>query len=148
MANTIFELSKYVALLGWGLLVLSLFAPGTRRFAWPIAQFVLPAALCLLYLVMVWAGRHDLHLPNSFTELEGIGRLYLNENALTASWLHFLSLDLFAGAWIVRDGVSRGISVWLVLVCLPFVLIFAPAGLLLYFIVRLMHSRRADGSGA
>ena len=131
----VFELSKYLALLGWAALVVSLFVPATRRHLWPLAQFILPAALCFLYVLMLWDGRGHLG-PDSFFTIEGIRTLYSHDNALVAGWLHFLSLDLFVGAWIVRDGVARGMHALLILICLPFTLMLGPLGLLIYLVLR------------
>ena len=139
-----FTVTKFVALGGWMLLFISLFARATRGFIWPVTQFVLPALLCACYVVMVWDGRHHLDLPTSFTQLHGIAALYANPGPLTASWLHFLALDLFVGTWIVRDATGRNMPSPLILLCLPFAFILAPAGLLLYLGLRLFVARRGD----
>lgn len=132
----VFTLTKYIALAGWLALFVSLFMPKTRPMIWPLTQFVLPAILCLFYVLMVWLGRHFLHLPHSFIDLNGIGDLYKEPGPLAAGWLHFLALDMFVGAWIVRDGVERGMKAPLIALCLPFAFILAPSGLLLYLILR------------
>jgi hypothetical protein len=137
-----FNVSKYFALAGWFLVLVSLFVPKTRRMIWPFTQFVAPGLLCFCYILMVWDGWSYLNLPYSFTELRGIGDLYANFGPLTASWLHFLALDLFAGAWMVRDGVERNMPLLAIFVCLPFTFIFGPAGLLLYILLRYLIGRR------
>ena len=146
MYHDIYNLSKIVALAGWAIIFASLFLKAIRSWGLPVAQFVLPAVLSIMYLMMVWAGRHDLHLPHSFTDLEGIHDLYQNRSALTASWLHFLAFDMFAGAWMVRDGATRGIPLLLILFCLPFTFIFGPLGLLLYIIIRFATGHRSVAS--
>src|SRR3954471_17463735 len=142
--DTVYLLSKFVVIPGWLILIASLFVRRVRPIGWPTAQFVLPAILALGYLFMVWEGRHgfDSYGLLTFFRLDGIDHLYNDRSALTASWLHFLALDLFAGAWIVRDGVARLIHPLLILLCLPFTLMLAALGLLLYFALRL-----ATGSG-
>jgi hypothetical protein len=138
LSETTFQASRWLARIGWLILVLSLFREETRPWAWPAAQFVVPALFCLGYILMVVTGRRGFEkygLPTFFS-LEGIGYLYTNTRALAASWLHFLALDLFAGAWMVQDGLARGMSCWLVLLCLPFTLMLGPVGLLLYIILR------------
>lgn len=142
-----FNVTKFVALAGWVLLFASLFARGTRAFVWPLTQFVLPALLSACYVAMVWDGRNHLDLPISFTQLDGIAALYAHPGPLTASWLHFLALDLFVGTWMARDGAGRNMPVPLILLCLPFAFILAPAGLLLYFALRLLVGRRAARAG-
>ena len=145
MYQTIYDLSKMLALAGWGLLILSLFMCRIRRVVWPLVQFALPAVFALMYLLMVWEGRDALHLPASFTTLPGIGALYDNPSAFTAGWLHFLALDMFAGAWIAQDGLVRAVPVVLLVIALLLTFVFAPAGLLLYILLRFALRPRSDG---
>lgn len=146
----VYTISKVVVVAGWLLLVASLFLPDWRRKLWPLTQFVLPAILCILYILMVLDGRHgfDVYGRGTFFSLEGIGWLYTKPSALNAGWLHFLALDLFAGSWIVRDGLERRIPTLLILLCLPFVLMLAPLGLLLYLTLRFILRSRAPAAEA
>jgi hypothetical protein len=142
--DLMFTASKYFALASWLLLFVSLFAPSTRRMIWPFTQFIAPAILCFCYVLMVWDGWHHLDLPHSFVDLLGIRDLYTNLGPLTASWLHFLALDLFVGSWIVRDGLERGLPKLVIFLVLPFVFIFGPSGLLLYILLR--YTIRGNGT--
>jgi hypothetical protein len=133
-----YKFERWVARLGWLILVLALWWPAWRRYALPTAQFVFPAILCLIYIWMVWEGRSGFkaHRLKTFFRLEFIGELYTNKCALNASWLHFLALDLFAGGWMVRDGLALGMPAWLIFLCLPFTLMLGPVGVLLYIVLR------------
>jgi hypothetical protein len=134
-----YELSRWVTRLGWLILVAALFDATWRKYTLPAAQFVVPAILCLMYLWMVWAGRSGFkaHGLKTFFNLRYIGELYTNLSALNASWLHFLALDLFAGGWMVRDGLALGMSPWLIFLCLPVTLMLGPLGVLLYIVLRI-----------
>jgi hypothetical protein len=138
-AYNAYELSRWVARLGWLILVVALFCPPWRQHALPAAQFVFPAILCLMYIWMVWEGRSGFknHGLKTFFNLDFIGELYTNKCALNASWLHFLALDLFAGGWMVRDGLALGMPIWLIFLCLPFTLMLGPVGVLLYIVLRI-----------
>jgi ABA DEFICIENT 4-like len=136
--RTIYDLSRFIVIPGWLLLAASLIRRDWGPKLWPITQFVCPALLCILYLLMVWDGRHgfDANGIGTFFSLEGVGCLYRNPSALNAGWLHFLALDLFAATWIVREGLERGLPRWLLFLLLPLIMMLAPAGLLLYIILR------------
>lgn len=138
LSETVYQASRWLARAGWLILLLSLFREETRSWAWPAAQFVVPGLLCAGYAVLAVAGRRGLERYGlrTFFSLEGIGYLYTNRRALAASWQHFLALDLFAGAFMVQDGLARSMSCWLILLCLPFTLIVGPIGLLLYILLR------------
>ena len=58
-----------------------------------------------------------------------------------ALWFHYVSLDLFAGAWLIRDAVRHRIPHWLAAPCLVATNLFAPAGLLVYLAVRALTRR-------
>jgi hypothetical protein len=108
---------------------------------------VLPALLCVLYLVMVWdgwSGFHDFGFL-TFFKLEGVSCLYRNPSALNAGWLHFLALDLFAATWIVRDGLERGLPRLLLFLLLPLTMMLGPAGLLAYILLRFMSRTKTAG---
>lgn len=137
-AYQVFELSRWVTRLGWLILVVALFHAASREYTLPAAQFLIPAILCLLYIWMVWEGRSgfEAHGLKTFFRLNYIGELYTNKSALNASWLHFLALDLFAGGWMVRDGLALGMPIWLIFLCLPFTLMLGPVGVLLYIVLR------------
>jgi len=140
---TVYGLSTKLALAGWALLLASLFLPRIRHFAWPVAQFVIPAVFGLLYVLMVWEGRGALHLPDSFTTFPGIKALFADDSALTAGWIHIMGMDMFAGGWIARDGVERRVPVALLFPLLVLTFVFGPSGLLLYILARFALRRRA-----
>lgn len=147
MYLTVYGISTKLALLGWGLLLLSLFLPQIRRIAWPAAQFVIPAIFGILYVWMVWEGRGALHLPDSFTTHPGIAALFRDPSALTAGWIHIMAMDMFAGAWIARDGLERGIPRLLIALLLVLTFAFGPSGLLLYILLRFTMKPRRTSDG-
>jgi hypothetical protein len=139
-AGTAFSLGGLLAMAGWAILVVALFAPRTRRFGWVAAQFAIPAILAVGYLLLLWDGRGAFE-SGGFGSIGEVRSLFLNDDALAAGWLHYLAFDLFIGAWIARDGTARGISGLIVLPCLPLTFLFGPAGLLLYLAIRLVFRR-------
>ena len=58
--------------------------------------------------------------------------LFSDEAFLLVFWLHFLSISLFAGAWIVRD--SNKYAIWRFLVFISLILTYftGPVGLIFY----------------
>lgn len=134
-----YDFQRWVARLGWLVLVVALFDATWRKYTLPTAHFIFPAILCLLYVWMVWSGRSGFteNGLGTFFKLKNIGKLYTDLCALNASWLHFLALDLFAGGWMVRDGLALGMPAWLIFICLPFTLMLGPIGVLLYIVIRI-----------
>lgn len=131
----VFSLAGKLAMLGWLALLVALFFKPARQYAFPAAQFVIPAILAVGYILMIWQGRAGFE-QGGFGSIEAVRTLFANDAALTAGWLHYLAFDLFIGAWISRDAAGRGISPLIVLPSLPLTFLFGPVGLLLYLVAR------------
>jgi Domain of unknown function (DUF4281) len=133
--SLIFSLAGKLAMLGWLSLIVALFFKPARQYAFPAAQFVIPAILAVGYTLMIWQGRAGFE-TGGFGSIEAVRALFANDAALTAGWLHYLAFDLFIGAWISRDAANRGIFPLIVLPSLPLTFLFGPVGLLLYLAAR------------
>ena len=141
-----FGFANNFGLFAWAALLLSLFVANLRRFVWPTTQFAIPLAWAALYIILLAQG-----LPQAeggFDSIAGVRGLFANDSALTAGWLHYLAFDLFVGTWIARDSIERGAHGLLVAPCLVLTLMFGPAGLLAYFILRLAFGRRSKPEAA
>jgi ABA4-like protein len=132
---TIFSLAGLLAGAGWLALIAALFVRSVRPIVWTAAQLVIPAILAMAYVLLLWSGRAAFD-DGGFGSIDEVRALFANDSALAAGWLHYLAFDLFAGAWIVRDGDRTGVPALLILPCLPLTFLFGPAGLLLYLILR------------
>jgi len=133
---TTFSLAGLAAMAGWLGLLVSLFIKAARPAAWTAAQVLIPALLAAGYVLLIVGGRGAFAEGGGFGSIEEVRLLFANDSALAAGWLHYLAFDLFVGAWIARDGATRGVPALLVLPCLPLTFLFGPAGLLLYFALR------------
>jgi hypothetical protein len=135
--ETIFSIANFAALAGWLLII---FAP---RWSWT-RKVVLSGALSLvlalgyLILIVLFFGRSE----GGFGSLSDVSKLFTNQWALLAGWIHYLAFDLFVGGWEVRDAQARGISHWLVIPCLFLTFLLGPIGFLLYHILRFALSNR------
>ena len=136
-----FGFANNFGLLAWAALVVSLFVPRIRSFVWPATQFAVPLAWALLYVILLAQGLPE--TEGGFDSIEGVRGLFANDSALTAGWLHYLAFDLFVGTWIARDSVERRVHPLLVAPCLALTLMFGPAGLLAYVVLRLALGRRS-----
>lgn len=130
-AEVIFSAANVIAIVGWLLLAIG---PGwsiTRRI---VLSGILPLFLSIAYLVLIllFFGRAE----GGFGSLPDVMKLFTNEWAMLAGWIHYLAFDMFIGAWEVRDAQERGVSHILVIPCLVLTFLLGPIGLLLYHIIR------------
>lgn len=134
--KTIYEIQGWGVQFGWVALVAALF----WQPAFWIASGVI-VAICALYVAMLLAGKRldtegkgvD---PKSFFSLRGVLEMMRNPRSAFVVWTHILVFDLFVGLFIVVDSQARGISPFLIIPLLFATMMFGPAGLLLYVVLR------------
>lgn len=135
--STLFKLSSYVALVGW----LILFFTPSWTYGLNIVLFIVVLLLCAIYSYLVFfAKKYDQGKPvrGSFWSLKGVISLFKSPRVVLAGWVHYLAFDLMIGLYIVTDAARFDISHWLLVPCLIITLMFGPAGLLLYFALRMV----------
>ena len=56
-------------------------------------------------------------------------------------WIHFVSINLFAGGWIARDAQKLFINKFLLAIPLIFTYLIGPIGLFLYWLIRIFYAK-------
>ena len=135
----VFAYCNMAVLPAWLLLLLLPGWKGTRI----LAAYVVPALLAGVYILLLLARFGP--AGGGFGSLDELSRMFQNPWLLVAGWLHYLTLDLFVGAWEVRDAQRLGIRHAFVVPCLALTFLVGPAGLLVYLIVRAVVVRRWPG---
>ena len=135
-AGNLFALANLVVLPAWILLILVPSWKWTRV----IAAYITPAILGLSWTVLM-AGQFAPH-GGGFGSLDQLRELAKDPYILVAVWLHNLLLDVFLGAWEVRDAQRLGVSHAYVIPCLILTFLAGPVGLLTYFAVRIAVVKR------
>ena len=79
---------------------------------------------------------------NLYLGLYELGDLYENEAFLILFWLHFLSINLFCGSWIVRDSQKLYISKFLTVFPLIITYFIGPLGIFIYWLIRIFFAKR------
>ncbi|TGN13157.1 ABA4-like family protein [Leptospira ilyithenensis] len=130
--ETVFQIASKVAVIGWLILII---APN-----WKYTKNI----TTILISTLAFGGLYAFFIGTSFGEAEGgfssltdVRKLFMNDRALLAGWIHYLSFDLFIGTWEIENAKSLGVSRWFVLPCQILTFLFGPIGLLLYFLIRL-----------
>ena len=72
-----------------------------------------------------------------YSGLDGLYAMFSNEALLLIFWLHFLSISLFTGAWIVRDGRKYFIPKIVLIPSLILTYFTGPIGLVIYWFLRI-----------
>lgn len=135
--DTIFQFVNKLAMMSWLLLILLPRWKWTARF---VTSLAIPVLLGVLYVHLVatylWTA------DGGFGSLRQVSQLFQNPHVMLAGWIHYLAFDLFIGSWQVRDAQRLGIHHLLVVPALALTFAFGPAGLLVYFVIRLSIKRK------
>ena len=73
--------------------------------------------------------------------IESLSGLFTNKNFLIMFWIHFVTINLFTGGWIVRDSQRLGINKILLILPLVITYLIGPLGLLIYWLIRIFHAK-------
>ena len=79
---------------------------------------------------------------NLYLGIDQLSDLFSNKSYLMMFWIHFISINLFTGGWIVKD--SQKFSINKVLLALPLIVTYliGPIGLFLYWVIRIFYAKR------
>tara|TARA_B100000029_G_scaffold370924_1_gene364816 strand:+ start:229 stop:702 length:474 start_codon:yes stop_codon:yes gene_type:complete len=79
---------------------------------------------------------------NLYLGLYNLSDLFQNEAFLILFWVHFLSLNLFCGSWIVKDGQKVYMSKFLIFFPLIITYFVGPIGIFIYWLLRIFFAKR------
>ena len=77
-----------------------------------------------------------------YSGLDGLYSMFANEILLLVFWLHFLSISLFAGAWIVRDARKYFVPKIVTIPSLVLTYFSGPVGLVIYWFIRIFFAKK------
>ena len=81
-------------------------------------------------------GNFDLYLG-----IDNISDLFSDNTFLMMFWIHFISINLFTGGWIVRDSQKLSINKIVIIVPLLITYLIGPLGIFIYWLIRIFHAK-------
>ena len=111
-----------------------------------INSVILPLILSTTYVYVIYQtillDEPIFDIFKLYLSLDDLYTVFATESFLLVFWLHFLTLNLFLGSWVSRDGVKHNMSRGLV--SFPLILIYftGPLGLVLYWIIRIFYAKK------
>ncbi len=79
---------------------------------------------------------------NLYLGLYELADLFENEAFLILFWVHFLTINLFCGAWMVKDSKRFYMSKFLVIFPLIITYFIGPIGVFIYWLIRIFFAKR------
>jgi hypothetical protein len=124
------------AVVAWLLLI---FAPTWRGTRWLARTAIVPALLCLLYVIGIVAliSNAGFGFVQDFGSADGVARLMAQRDIALVAWIHFLAFDQIIGILIYRDNMQRRfVPIPVQSVILFLTLMLGPLGFLSYYMIR------------
>ena len=98
---------------------------------------ILIFTIVYIYLIYDFLQNFDLYLG-----VDQLKTLLTNTSFLILFWVHFLSINLFCGAWIVND--SQKLYISKILISMPLIITYfiGPLGLFIYWVIRIFYAKK------
>jgi hypothetical protein len=79
---------------------------------------------------------------NLYLGIDYVANLFKDDFYLLLFWIHFVSINLFVGGWILNDSQKFLINKFLIALPLIITYLIGPIGLLIYWIIRIFYAKR------
>ena len=113
-----------------------------RIFVTSIVPILLLSGAYVFILYKSFLNAYD--FSNNFSLYLGINdisNLFADNSFLILFWIHFLSINLFTGGWIVKDSEKFSINKIILIFPLIVTYLIGPLGLLIYWLVRIFYAK-------
>ena len=111
-----------------------------------INSVILPLILSTAYIYVIYQSTllddPIFYIFKLYLSLENLYIVFATESLLLVFWLHFLSINLFIGLWMSRDGFKYGISRSKIFIPLVTVYFAGPLGISIYWLIRIFYAKK------
>ena len=76
--------------------------------------------------------------------IDNLSDLFKDKFYLMMFWIHFISINLFTGGWIVKDSQRFFINKILIAVPLTITYLIGPIGLFVYWLIRIFYAKKIN----
>ena len=74
--------------------------------------------------------------------IDNISDLFSDKSYLIMFWIHFISINLFTGGWIIKDSQKFSINKFLIGLPLIITYLIGPLGIFIYWLIRIFYAKR------
>ena len=76
--------------------------------------------------------------------LDSLRELFTDKSYIIMLWIHFVSINLFSGGWIVKDAQKLSINKILLSIPLISTYLIGPIGLFFYWLIRIFYAKNIN----
>ncbi len=114
----------------------------TKYFVTSIFPIILLGGSYIFVLYKAYINTYDFDSNfELYLSISNLSNLFTSNTFLMLFWIHFVSINLFVGGWIVRD--SQRLLIRKILVAVPLVITYliGPLGIFIYWLIRIFYAK-------
>ncbi|PKV51453.1 uncharacterized protein DUF4281 [Aquimarina sp. MAR_2010_214] len=135
----VFSISSMIAMPMWILMILF---PNWKATRFLIDFKIIPIALSVLYAIYIFLAIQIGGMMD-FGSLSSVMKLFTEENAVLAGWVHYLAFDLLVGMWMLDQNKGLRIHQLIMAPCLFSTFMLGPIGFLLFIIIKAFKQQQS-----
>jgi len=113
-----------------------------RIFVTSIFPFLILSGAYIFILYKSYLSSYDYSSNfELYLNIDNLKNLLSNDYFLIMFWVHFISINLFTGGWIVKDSQKFTINKFLIIVPLVITYLIGPIGLIVYWLIRIFYAK-------
>ena len=114
----------------------------SRYFVTSIFPFLLLSGAYVFMLYKSYLNSFDfVGNFNLYMGISDLSELFSSRSFLMMFWIHFISINLFTGGWIVKDSQKFLINKFLLFIPLLITYLIGPLGLFVYWLIRIFYAK-------
>jgi len=114
----------------------------TKYFVTSIFPIILLGGSYIFVLYKAYLNAYDFDSNfELYLSISNLSNLFTSNTFLMLFWIHFVSINLFVGGWIVRD--SQKLLIGKILVAVPLIITYliGPLGIFIYWLIRIFYAK-------
>ena len=114
----------------------------SKYFVTSIFPFLLLSGAYVFMLYKSYLNTYDFDSNfELYLSISNLSNLFSNDLFLMLFWIHFISINLFVGGWIVKDSQKFMINKILVGIPLIITYLIGPLGIFIYWLIRIFFAK-------
>ena len=113
-----------------------------KYFITSIFPIIILSGAYIFILYKSYLGSYDFVKNfNLYLGIDSVSELFTNKSYIMMFWIHFVSINLFTGGWIVKDSQKFGVNKIFLAVPLTITYLIGPLGLFFYWLIRIFYAK-------
>ena len=106
--------------------------------------FLLSATYVYLIYFFYISGYDFIDNFTLYLSIDNLKGLFSENAFISLFWIHFISINLFCGGWVVKDSHKYLVPKYLIFVPLLIIYFVGPLGIFIYWLIRIFYAKKIN----